>query len=527
MQFQEALQELITYLRGIWRFRWYAMVIAWAVSIGGWIYIAKMPDQYEAAAKVLVDTDSMLRPLLHGLAVQSNVTQRVQLMTKTLLSRPNLEKVVRMTDMDLKAATASDMDALINQLRDSVRLNGTRTQNLYSLSANHNDPQTAKNIVQALITIFIEDALGNTRQDSDVAQKFLLEQIKEYEARLVEAENRIKLFKQKNIGKMPDAGRDYFEQLQTAQAELEQASLQLRELRKRREELNRQLKGEEPVFGFGTPLSDSVQQSHPLDQRISQMEEKIDDLLLIYTENHPTVIANQAALEELKKEREEDLKNRPQQQFDPSKELAQNPIYQQLKISLAQTEAEISALEVRVNEYFNRVDRYKKLVNTGPEIEAELQSLNRDYALNKQNYDMLVARLESAKLGEQAEQAGDEVKFEIIEPPRVPAKPSGPNRLMFSAAALFFGIAGGVGVGFLLSQLKPVFYDRRTLKAVSGYPVFGVVSRFWSPELLFRKRLEFGIFLAVGAILAMSFAGVLILQRSEFDIAKYLGAIMQ
>jgi polysaccharide chain length determinant protein (PEP-CTERM system associated) len=526
MQFQEALQELITYLRGIWRFRWYAMVIAWVVSIGGWIYIAKMPDQYESSAKVLVDTESMLRPLLHGLAVQSNVAQRVQLMTKTLLSRPNLEKVLRMTDMDHKAATVHDMDALINQIRDSVRLNGTRTQNLYTLSATNSDPNTAKNIVQSLITIFIEDALGNTRQDSDVAQKFLLEQIKEYESRLVKAENRIKEFKQKNIGQMPGVGRDYFEQLQTAQVELEQANLKLRELKKRKEELNRQLKGEEPVFGFGAPLPGSNLQS-PLDERIRQLEEKVDDLLLVYTENHPTVIAARAALEELKKEREEDLKNSPQQTFDPSKELAQNPIYQQLKISKAQTEAEISALEVRVKEYSNRVDKYKKLVNTGPEIEAELQSLNRDYALNKDSYNMLVARLESAKLGEQAEQAGDEVKFEIIEPPRVPVKPSGPNRMLFSAAALFFGIAGGVGVGFLLSQLKPVIYDRRTLKSVSGYPVFGVVSRFWYPELLFRKRLEFGIFLAVGVILAMCFAGLLVLQQSEFGIAKYLGTIVQ
>ena len=67
------------------------------------------------------------------------------------------------------------------------------------------------------MTIFIEDTLGNTRQDTDVAEKFLMQQINEYESRLIEAENRIKKFKQENVGNMPAQGGGYFDQLQTVQ----------------------------------------------------------------------------------------------------------------------------------------------------------------------------------------------------------------------------------------------------------------------------------------------------------------------
>jgi hypothetical protein len=77
------------------------------------------------------------------------------------------------------------------------------------------------------------------------------------------------------------------------------------------------------------------------------------------------------------------------------------------------------------------------------------------------------------------------------------------------------GLAVGLGLAFLLSQIRPAIYDRRTLKSVAGFPVFGVVSRFWTPELLFKKRVEFAVFIAVGFILVLAYGGVLLFEYSE------------
>jgi polysaccharide chain length determinant protein (PEP-CTERM system associated) len=528
MQIHETIQQAITYLRGIWRFRWYAMGIAWLIAIVGWVYVSTLPDQYEASAQVLVDTDSMLRPLLRGLAVESNIDQRVQLMTTTLISRPNLEKLARMTDLDIHAKTPAEMDALLARLKQNITLRSATRQDFYTISAVDTNAQTAKNLVESLLNIFIEDTLGNTRQDTDVAQKFLMEQIKEYEARLTEAENRIKEFKQKNIGSMPDTSRGYFEQLQSSQAELAQAKLLYKEALNRRDELKRQLMGEEPVFGFGSTFSAQSQgMKHPLDERIYQIKNQIDDLLLTYTENHPIVKAKREQLEALEREREEDLKSLPKVESKPVQQLEANPIYQQLKISLGQAEADVSSLSVRVEEYEKRVVSLKERVNTGPEIEAELQSLNRDYALNKQNYDTLVARLESAKLAEQAGQSGDDIKFQIINPPRVPLEPSGPNRLLLSTASMFAAIGAGISLAFLLSQLRPAIYDRRTLKLVSGYPVFGVVSRYWTPELLVKKRIEFSGFITVAVMLGLVYAGVAYVQVVNNELLNEFKSLVE
>src|SRR3569832_899688 len=98
---QEAIAQVLQHVRASWRYRWLIALVAWPLCISGWIYVHSLPDQYQASARVYLDTQSMLRPLLSGLAVQSNAQSEVVLMTRTLLSRPILEKVSRMTDQDL------------------------------------------------------------------------------------------------------------------------------------------------------------------------------------------------------------------------------------------------------------------------------------------------------------------------------------------------------------------------------------------------------------------------------------------
>ena len=153
-----------------------------------------------------------------------------------------------------------------------------------------------------------------------------------------------------------------------------------------------------------------------------------------------------------------------------------------------------------------------------PEIEAKLNDLNRDYALNKRNYDALITRLESAKLGQAAEKTGDDIKFEVIDQARIALTPSGPKRILLSTVAFIGGLIIGLVVAFLMSQLRPTFYDQRTLRQVTGLPVFGSVSRVWTPQLLMKKRIEFGGFVSVGLILCVAYLGVIFIGTSAPEL---------
>src|SRR5688572_12241612 len=97
---QDIIDLALSYLKATWRYRWYAVAVAWIVALIGWTVVQKMPDRYVAFARVYVDTQTVLRPLLSGLAVQPDVSQLVPMMTRTLISRPNLEKLLQITELD-------------------------------------------------------------------------------------------------------------------------------------------------------------------------------------------------------------------------------------------------------------------------------------------------------------------------------------------------------------------------------------------------------------------------------------------
>ena len=97
---QELIKQVLGYLRGMWQRRWLGLGVAWVVVLVGGIGVFRLPDQYEASARVYVDTQSLLRPLLQGMAITPDATGQVAILSRTLLSRPNVEKINRKSDLD-------------------------------------------------------------------------------------------------------------------------------------------------------------------------------------------------------------------------------------------------------------------------------------------------------------------------------------------------------------------------------------------------------------------------------------------
>ena len=144
----ELADQILSHLKAIWRYRWYAVVSAWIIAIGGWTAVYLIPDRYEAYARVYVDTQSVLRPLLSGLAVQPNLDQLVPMMSRTLISRPNVEKVIRMSDMDIGLKTSEDREQLITRLTRELAVKSTGRENLYTITYSDQNPERAKRVVQ-------------------------------------------------------------------------------------------------------------------------------------------------------------------------------------------------------------------------------------------------------------------------------------------------------------------------------------------------------------------------------------------
>ena len=487
----EVIDQILSYVKAAWGYRWYAVGAAWIVAIVGWIIVYKTPDRYEATARVFVDTQSVLRPLLAGLTVQPNVDQMVQMMSRTLISRPNLEKVIRMADLDIKLKTNEDREELIARLSKNLQIRAAGRENLYTIGYVDQNPAEAKRVVQALLTIFVEGSLGDKRKDSDSARRFLDEQIKAYNDKLVAAENAFTEFKRKNVGLMGGrGGQDYYGRLSEAQAALNQAELELKEAENARDAMKKQLSGdfESPPSLLDDKGSGSAEPSHPeIDARISALEQKLDALRLNYTDRHPDIVGIQRIIIQLKEQKKADAKV---QKGAPAAAQAQrlNPMQQQLSISLASAEASVASMKARVAEYRKRLDGLKAAVNAQPQVEAEYVQLTRDYEVTKANYERLLSRREQAQMSGEMESNASVMDFRVIDPPTVPSTPNAPNRRLLMSMVTLFAIGVGIGVAFLLSQIRPTFNDEKKLREISGLPVFGTVAMAWTDVQRAKRR---------------------------------------
>jgi len=515
----DLISRIFTISRGLWKHRWLGLLVAWVVTAIGSVVVLSVPDKYEATARIFVDTQSILKPLMSGLAMQPNIEQQVVMLSRTLISRPNVEKLIRMADLDLKSQSKGAQEALIERLMKTLEIKNVGRDNLYLLSYRDSSPDKAKRVIQALVSIFVESSLGDTRKDSDTAKKFIDEQIKTYVAKLEEAEARLKVFKVRNIELQTADGKDMVGQLSTVSSQLNQARLELREAENGRDAAKRQMDAEKAQSANITSRSllqeSAMSISTPeIDARIDAQKRNLDALLQRFTEQHPDVAGARRLIKEL-----EDVKRREVQEL--RKTATANPLssgnnslaYQELNRMLATSEVQVAALRARVGEYEARFNRARELMKTAPQVEAELAQLNRDYDNNKKNYNDLVARRESATLSGDLDSAAGVVDFRLIDPPRASSNPVAPNRLLLMPLALLVALGAGLATAFIASQLRAVFYDATSLRDAVGLPLLGVVTMVVGDSAALKEKAQLKKFLgASGGLLGVFIAGMVILS---------------
>ena len=510
----QLVDQIATIAKGMWRFRWLSLLVAWLVAVIGAVTVFRIPDRYEATARIYVDTQSILKPLMSGLAVQPNVEQQVVMLSRTLISRPNIEKLVRMADLDLKADSKPQQEALITQLMGTLEIKNVGRDNLYSLSFRDSDPAKAQRVIQALVSIFVESSLGATRKDTATAKLFLSDQIKSYEAKLEEAETRLKEFRIKNIQIQTAEGRDTASRLAGLSDQLDQARLALREAENARDAAKAQLASEKSQSANLTTQSllqeSALSVATPeIDARIEAQKRNLDGLLQRFTDQHPDIIATRNLLKDLEEQKRKDVKElRRIAMASPGSggSAANSLAYQELNRLLATSEVLVAGLRARVAEYSSRYDNARASMKTAPQLEAEASQLNRDYAINKKNYEDLVGRRESAVMSGDLESASGVADFRLIDPPRASSKPVSPNRLMLMFTAMLAAVGAGLGCAFVASQLRPVFYNAGELGAMLELPVLGVVSKVANPADKRGERADLARFVAGSASLVGVFA---------------------
>jgi polysaccharide chain length determinant protein (PEP-CTERM system associated) len=524
-----ALDHVLDEVRGAWRFRWIALSAAFVVALIGWAVVFALPDQYEADARVFVDTRTGLKPALQGLTIDQNVDAQINYVRQSLLEGPQLERIARgagvlppnITD---ERARAKILYALSYRIVLGVFSAGSQGDErstagrIYSFHYTDGDRARSLRVVESLLNTFVEQTLGGKRESSQHAQQFLETQIKDYEQRLSAAEDKLAAFKKKNVGLMPSDQGGYFAQLQREVDAAKKTESDLSVALSRRDELAKQLHSDSVVSAAGNSAAGAGRGAGGGDtlSRIQETQARLDELLLKYTDKHPDVIATRATLTELKQRRETELAKlqRGDASAIASSGAGNNPVYQSMQLELNKVDVEIAALRRELTQHQGTVADLRQRLNTAPQVEAEYQQLNRDYDVNKAQYTALLESYQKARLGERADNAGS-VQFEIVLPPTSPLVPVWPRRTLLLGLIWFAALGVGGAIAYGLHTIKPILSSVHAANKMTAFPVLGIVSVAFptaEKKKVWRQVWQISaaatcLVVALGVVLALNWSG--------------------
>ena len=521
---EDIVAKLKWLVRAVAKRRWLALAVAALVAVAAGVGITTVPDRYEASARVYVDTQTVLKPLMSGLAFQPDIDQQVRMLASTLISRPNVERLIRMPEMHLEVSSGSAREALITRLMTQIKVTPAAAGNLYEISYKGASPERAQRLVQATVDMFVRAGSGEKKRDSQDAGRFIEEQIRTYETKLVEAEDRLKDFKVRNFGTSGVSGQDYFSRMSALTEQVNKLKVELGAAQQTRDSYARQLASEEPLLPV-EPVAKSVAPAVlEAEARLEAQKKTLDELLRRYTEVHPDVSSTRRVIAQLevivadRKEAEERAIAKAGAAGSAGK-AATSPVYQKLRISLAEADALVASVSSQLGALQGQLNQIRAAAGRMPQIEAEFAQLNRDYDIIRKNYDAMVARRESATLGMKLDDSSQLAEFKVVEPPRVSPSPVFPSRLHLAVIAVLASLIAGVAAAVVADQMQPTFDDARSLREFAGRPVIGTLSTLTTPRRKREQQLSLlrfaGVFSVLMALQAIWVAWVALRPRIE------------
>jgi polysaccharide chain length determinant protein (PEP-CTERM system associated) len=506
----EFYEQALHILNAVWHRRWAALSAAWLVALLGWALVVAQPNTYTSRARIFIDATSIMDPVLEGLAIDWDLNLDSEVMKQTLTARGNLERVARMTDLDLMATTPAEMENLLNSLRGRTSVEN-ESPHLLRLSFTDADPGRAQAVAQALTETFLDSNLGRSREKIEDAQEFLDEQVAYYERELDAAEQRLATFRQERLSTLPDQ-ENYRFQMEQLRDELIEAEAGLASAEARQARLRRELEA--------GPASD-------VGLQIFETERQLAQLLGSYTERHPDVIAMRRKLAHLRGEPDTTLDGGAAAAAGANGARSSAGLslggYEQIKSQLGEADAQAALYAGRADSLRARLARMEERAAEIPAVEVELAKLTRDYEVLKIKHGELLARREQAKLAHDSEVGADRVKYQIVEAPRVPMAPDGPSRSILITLVLLVALAAGASFAFVLVHVNECFADPRQLRRAFNLPVLGTVSAVQSPGQRTWRMAEVSSFAGGCALLAAVY-GMILLAETQVGWSKLVPA---
>ncbi len=429
-----------------------------------------LPRIYESSTLVLVGDEQLLKPLVKDLAISTNVKDQLDTLREEILSWTRLMDLARNLNLDKQVKNQLELEELLNGIRENivVKMQG---KDIVRISYQGKDPFKVQNIANTITQIFIDKHLTDQAQGSSTAIDFVESQLNIYQGMLEESEKKLREFKEKYLLETPGEVSVNLDRLVSFETSLIEIDLELKEAKKKQELLKKQLSVQKEIV-----VSQIQQEQNPiiaqLNEHLVKLETQLATLLVDAKEEHPTV-------KEVRREIRE-IKNRIKQQEATTVVSGEtsmvSPSYQKIQDELNGVEVRIDSLEARKNETERLKEKYGKIAKNAPQQEQELISLTRDRDVYRNIYNMLLNKLETARISQRLEFKEKGRKFLILDSARLPLTPIKPNKKKVGFIGLVLGMIAGAGCVYFAEYVDHSFRGIEDAKSYLDIPYLGAIS---------------------------------------------------
>lgn len=443
------------------------------------------PMGYRVSSTVVVEETNIIQPLMQGAAVPTGVVDRARLAREIIVGRKLMGKVLEQLG-ETKDRTPAEQEQAISRMVARTHISN-EGRNLIRIEYRDGDPDRAYMTGKLVAELYIEESMAAKAAESQAAFEFIDKQVQEYHEKLTRAEEALKEFRSANLDAQPGSDADLSSRLGTLQSRIEETTRELQEAEIRKTSLERQLSGE-------AETASAISRESQYRARLSELQAQLDTLRLSYHETYPDIVRLRHQIDDLNQAIAAERNRREQARATGVPVLddvvVHNPMYQQLRRELSQTNVQIDTLKARIAQAHHalqaELERGRRIQGSA----AQHAELTRDYQVNREIYQDLLRRRENARVSMNLDRENQGLTLKIQEPAVRPIHPSGPRYWHFVIAGLVLGFAAPVALLYAKVQFDPRVRLPGPLVERYKVPLLVSVPHWWSARAVAAARRE-------------------------------------
>ena len=430
-----------------------------------WISMA-LPNLYTSSAMILVEPQSIDENLVASGVRESDLNDRLSLMTAEILSRARLSEII--TEMDLYVDEHDDLqrfevvelmrgfidvEPVLSEINESKRWDQS-SFNTFRIVFSHESPRIARDVSQEIANDFINANIDSRTQITAKSLEFMRDEIARLQRELASVEQAISATKSENAGRLPEDFDANQRMLQFAMGDLRAAQRAFDEAMSDAGYWKNQVL---TAYAMSSPGD----QADPA-RRLRLLELELGGLLARgFTDKHPDVVRVQSEIALL----EEQIANSDGD--DSPKSFGE----QNARAEQGRAELRAKASKDDIDRLREQIAELEARLAATPAVAERLDGLTREYEQLYASYQDFSARLQQAGVQADLERRQLGEKFRILEPAEMATEPSSPNRILLLSLGAFFGLALGLGVGLLAEFTDSSLHTTSELQGSLGIPV--------------------------------------------------------